>query len=185
MPTVELGAPSWGGGDTSLTSLDNLFDTVAAKGGVYHLMWHPQVIYDDRNKSYLSSHLSHISGHRDIWYANLGVVYLYHMLQAENSSPLDAVAEVKGAPGSFALLQNYPNPFNPTTKISYQLSASSNVTLTIYDVLGREVATLVDGAMRPGSYEIQFDGSRFGSGVYFYRLMAGGNVITKKMVLVK
>ena len=184
-PTVELGAPSWGGGDTSLTSLNNLYDTIVAKGDVYHLMWHPQVIYDDRGKSYLTEHLSHISGHRDIWYANLGVVYLYHMLQAENSSPLDAIAEVKEVPGWFALLQNYPNPFNPTTAISYKLSALSDVTLKVYDVLGREVATLVNAVQKIGSYEVQFDGSRLASGVYFYRLMAGGNVITKKMALVK
>ncbi|HQT92407.1 MAG TPA: T9SS type A sorting domain-containing protein, partial [Candidatus Kryptobacter bacterium] len=71
------------------------------------------------------------------------------------------------------------------TAISYELSANSYVTLKVYDVLGREVATLVNAVQKIGSYEVQFEGSRLASGVYFYRLMAGGNVITKKMVLVK
>ncbi len=184
-PTVELGAPSWGGGDTSLTSLNGLYDTIVAKGGVYHVMWHPQVIYDDRGKAYLTEHLSHISGHRNIWYANLGVVYLYHMLQAENGSPLDAIAQVEERLGSFDLTQNYPNPFNPTTAISYKLSALSNVTLNVYDLLGREVATLVNAVQKIGTYEVKFDGSRLASGVYFYRLMAAGRVTTRKMVLMK
>ena len=89
------------------------------------------------------------------------------------------------APVRFGLSDNYPNPFNPTTAISYQLSALSDVTLKVYDVLGREVATLVNEIERPGHYEVQFDGSRFASGVYFYRLVAEGQIITKKMVLMK
>ncbi|OYV88582.1 MAG: hypothetical protein B7Z63_00115 [Ignavibacteriae bacterium 37-53-5] len=95
------------------------------------------------------------------------------------------VEQAPALPGEIRLYQNYPNPFNPTTAISYELSANSYVTLKVYDVLGREVATLVNGVQKIGSYEVQFEGSRLASGVYFYRLMAGGNVITKKMVLVK
>ncbi len=89
------------------------------------------------------------------------------------------------APNAFMLSQNYPNPFNPTTSISYKLSALSRVTLKVYDVLGREVATLVDGKQNPGAYTAFFDGSRFASGVYFYELRAGSYIVTKKMILVK
>jgi peptidoglycan/xylan/chitin deacetylase (PgdA/CDA1 family) len=190
LPTVELGAPSWGGGDTSLASLNNLFDTVAAKGDVYHLMWHPQVIFDDRGKSYLTGHLSHISGHRDIWYANLGVVYLYHMLQVENASPLDAIAGVKGTPGSFALQQNYPNPFNPTTTIPYRLSAAAHIELDVYDVLGRKVKTLIEGRQSQGEHFVTFDGSGLSSGVYFYRILSTADngekfVAVRKLVYMK
>jgi hypothetical protein len=96
-------------------------------------------------------------------------------------------------PGSYKLLQNYPNPFNPTTSISYQLPANSFATIRVSDVLGREVAILVNGEEAPGSYSVQWDGSNSPSGVYFFRLEArrtddgrdGVFVATKKMVLVK
>ncbi len=99
--------------------------------------------------------------------------------------PITVVREPGGNPGSFLLEQNYPNPFNPSTVIGYQLSAVSHVTLKVYDVLGREVATLVDEVQKMGSYEVEFDGSRLPSGVYFYRLQAGTYSRTKKLVLLK
>lgn len=88
-------------------------------------------------------------------------------------------------PGVFELAQNYPNPFNPRSVIRYQLPMVSNVSLAVFDLLGREVAVLVDERKAPGSYEVQFDASRFASGVYFYRLRAGDFVATKKMLLLK
>ncbi|MCL4539064.1 MAG: T9SS type A sorting domain-containing protein, partial [Bacteroidetes bacterium] len=96
-----------------------------------------------------------------------------------------AIRENKPVASSFRLFQNYPNPFNPTTAISYQLSAVSNVTLKVYDVLGREVATLVNQIQRPGSYEVRFDGSKLASGVYFCQIRAGDYVSVKKMVMCK
>jgi hypothetical protein len=78
-----------------------------------------------------------------------------------------------GVPTQTTLLQNYPNPFNPTTVISFQLSAVSEVKLSVYDILGREVAVLVNERKGPGSYEVRFDGSNLASGVYFYRLQVG------------
>jgi len=105
-------------------------------------------------------------------------------------NPVTAVKQQSGIPNSFALFQNYPNPFNPTTAIRYQLSAISHVTLKIYDILGREVTTLVDEKENAGTHQIRFDGTRFASGVYFYRLEAkseGGMSFmqTKKLVLIK
>jgi glycosidase len=88
-------------------------------------------------------------------------------------------------PGEYGLGQNYPNPFNPATTISYQIRSAGGVTLRVYDVLGREVATLVNGYQPPGTYGVTFDGSRLSSGVYFYRLQSGSFVNTKKMVLAK
>lgn len=86
----------------------------------------------------------------------------------------------------FTLFQNYPNPFNPSTKISYDLPHSSLVTLKIYNVLGEEVAKLVNNEFKPaGSYSVTFDGSNFGSGIYFYSIEAGQYKETKKMVLIK
>ena len=88
-------------------------------------------------------------------------------------------------PETFQLEQNYPNPFNPTTVIAYSIPALSRVTLRVYDVLGSVVATLVNRNEPAGRYSVQFDGSRFASGVYFYRLNAGGFTETKKLMLIK
>ncbi len=97
----------------------------------------------------------------------------------------DAIDEPTGPVTTFRLDQNYPNPFNPTTAISYQLSATSHVTLAVYDVLGRKVATLVDERQSEGSHTVVFDGSNYASGVYFYRLTAPGVNIVRKMLLEK
>ncbi|WP_304131172.1 T9SS type A sorting domain-containing protein [Ignavibacterium album] len=95
------------------------------------------------------------------------------------------------APREFSLKQNYPNPFNPSTKINWQSPVSGYTTLKVYDVLGNEVATLVDEYKDAGSYEVEFNavetrrGVSLPSGVYFYKLQAGEFVETKKMILMK
>lgn len=86
---------------------------------------------------------------------------------------------------SFALEQNYPNPFNPTTSIQYSVNSSQYVILKIYDVLGNELATLVNEVQPAGAYKVGFDAAQFSSGVYFYQLRQNNSVITKKMILVK
>jgi|WetSurMetagenome_2_1015567.scaffolds.fasta_scaffold16044_1 photosystem II stability/assembly factor-like uncharacterized protein len=88
-------------------------------------------------------------------------------------------------PIGFALDQNFPNPFNPSTIISYQLPVSGDVTLKVYDVLGNEVATLVNEEKPAGSYEVKFDATGLSSGIYFYKLQVGSLVETKKMLLLK
>lgn len=93
-------------------------------------------------------------------------------------------------PQNYFLSQNYPNPFNPTTKIKFDVTSNvkremSNVKLIVYDMLGREAATLVNEELKPGSYEYEWNGSGFASGVYFYRLITGDFSQTKKMILIK
>jgi hypothetical protein len=93
-------------------------------------------------------------------------------------------------PTVYSLSQNYPNPFNPTTKINFSLPKQENVTIKIYDIMGREVYTLVNKTMKPGKYEatwtsINNDGKSVASGVYFYRIEAGNFVESKKMILVR
>jgi hypothetical protein len=88
-------------------------------------------------------------------------------------------------PKSFVLTQNYPNPFNPSTTIEFKIPSFGFVLLKIYDILGREVITLVSGEKQAGIYKVQFDGSSLSSGFYFYQLKAGNYVETKKMILEK
>jgi hypothetical protein len=89
-------------------------------------------------------------------------------------------------PDKSLLYQNYPNPFNPATNIKYQITNSKYITLKVYDLLGREVVILVNEKQNSGTYEVKFDGSNYSTGVYFYRLLADGNIIdTKKLVLIK
>jgi hypothetical protein len=96
---------------------------------------------------------------------------------------VDPAAE--GVPGRYALEQNYPNPFNPTTVVSCQLPVASNVKLIVYDMLGREVATLMDEAKQPGTYSVTWNASGLSSGVYFCRITAGSFVATRRMILMK
>jgi hypothetical protein len=88
-------------------------------------------------------------------------------------------------PGVFALDQNYPNPFNPSTRISFSTPHSSFVILKLYDLLGREVATLVNEQVSPGAYERTFSAEGLAGGVYFYKLQAAGFVQTKKLLLLR
>ena len=115
----------------------------------------------------------------------------------EGIGPTSVAGSPLGMPVTMELQQNYPNPFNPTTAIKYSLpSHGSNnakgrggegsfVSLRVFDLLGREVATLVDGEMEPGNHQVTFDGSRLSSGLYFYRLTAGQVTFTKKMIVLK
>jgi photosystem II stability/assembly factor-like uncharacterized protein len=109
-----------------------------------------------------------------------GGVYRYDVnnISSVHSSDLEA-------PALFELKQNYPNPFNPSTVINYQLPVSGDVTLKVYDVLGNEIATLVNEEKPAGSYEVEFNASELSSGIYFYKLQAGDFVETKKMILLK
>jgi hypothetical protein len=98
-------------------------------------------------------------------------------------------------PQNYQLYQNYPNPFNPTTKIKFDIPTSLSfphapsgnplISLKIYDILGREIQTLVNESLQPGSYEVTFDGSNLPSGIYFYRLETNNFVQTKKMLMIK
>jgi hypothetical protein len=99
---------------------------------------------------------------------------------------ISSVEEIGGAlPRSFELLQNYPNPFNPKTSFEFKVPSSMSVTLKIYDLLGREVATLVNEEVPAGNYRVQWDARDVPSGTYFYRLEANGQSLVRKMTLMK
>jgi hypothetical protein len=88
-------------------------------------------------------------------------------------------------PNEYKLYQNYPNPFNPMTNIKYQISKAGFVILKIYDILGRQISTLINEKQTPGSYNVTFDATSLSSGVYFYKLQTDNFTDTKKMVIIK
>jgi hypothetical protein len=102
-----------------------------------------------------------------------------------NPQPESVDLMIEGVPKIIQLDQNYPNPFNPSTTINYQLPTQSHVTLKVFDMLGREVATLVNGVEQPGFKLVTFDASRLASGVYYYRMQAGKYIETKKLLLLR
>ena len=116
-------------------------------------------------------------------------IYKYRLKQIDFDGSFEysneIEVEVDFTPKEFVLYQNYPNPFNPNTVISYQLPVTGNVTLKVYDILGNEVATLVNEEKQPDIYEVKFDASALASGLYLYKLQAGSFVQTKKMILLK
>jgi len=106
-------------------------------------------------------------------------------IQVSTEIPTSVEDRLSGIPDRFDLEQNYPNPFNPSTAISYQLAANSRVSLKVFDLLGREVAVLVNEDQLAGTYRAMWDAARLPSGVYFYRLTAGEYVQTRKMLLTR
>ncbi|MFW6347309.1 MAG: endo-1,4-beta-xylanase [Cyclonatronaceae bacterium] len=103
----------------------------------------------------------------------------------ENNTVVSIDDEPSEAPSGFKLHNNYPNPFNPTTQISYDIGNTSDVSIRVYDILGRQVQTLVDTRQTPGTYTLSFDASGLSSGIYFYRIQAGSFSDVKQMTLIK
>jgi hypothetical protein len=98
---------------------------------------------------------------------------------------LSAEEQAPDVPREWALDQNYPNPFNPATMIELAVPAAGSVTLTVFDLLGREVATLLNEQKTPGRYNVRFDAGHLASGTYIYRLKANGHTLTRKMMILR
>jgi hypothetical protein len=108
------------------------------------------------------------------------------IVQVDGSRSLNKLSQPMAVtPTAFSLYQNYPNPFNPSTTIRYALSEDAHVTLRLYDILGREVATLVDRFVETGYHHVNLDATSLASGVYFYRIEAGTFTNVKKLLLLK
>jgi endo-1,4-beta-xylanase len=107
------------------------------------------------------------------------------LVQFLKDNPTDVNEKAFTLPSNFELMQNYPNPFNPTTNIKYNIIKTSKVTLKVFDLLGREIQSLVNTVQAPGQYIVTFNGGNLASGVYFYQLSAGDFSITKKLMLLK
>jgi len=121
-------------------------------------------------------------------YSDTALKYYYNDFQS--CIPIGIQPISNEIPEKFALYQNYPNPFNPTTKIRFSIPPVGAqyiepVQLKIYDILGREIAALVNEELKPGTYEIEFDGTGFSSGIYFYTITINNFFYSRKMVLIK
>lgn len=129
-----------------------------------------------------------IPGEYAFWYFSWEwneYVPTYFYLKVVVKKDITGVEETPYNPTNFNLEQNYPNPFNPTTNIQFSIPKQNFVTLKVYDVLGREVATLVNEEKSTGFYNVSFDASSLSSGVYIYKIQAGNFINSKKMVLLK
>jgi hypothetical protein len=131
-----------------------------------------------------------IDGRTDIAVAGLGAASDTVFVLYNFGGGITSVADRKEVPAEFSLSQNFPNPFNPSTTIHYQLLMNSDVRLTIYNMLGQRVKTLLQARQPAGSYAVQWNGTNdagapVASGVYFYRLRAEGFVQTRKLLVVR
>jgi len=175
---------------TSFTNFDGL--AIDSDGYIYVSCWGTNSVYRYDNAFSLPAEQvsSGHSGPADIFYNLLDNIlavpnYYSNHVDFIPITPAD-VDEVYGRmPLAVALSQNFPNPFNPTTTIKYQIPELSFITLKVFDVLGNEISTLINEVKPNGSYEVDFDGSEFPSGFYFYKLQAGDYTVTKKMALLK
>jgi hypothetical protein len=149
---------SWGA-DTRLTnySSDSYRPSVAVSGTVVHVVWQ-----DSRDGNY------------EIYYK-----------RDPTGNPTGIKNITSEIPSSYSLEQNYPNPFNSMTNVKFQISNSGNVKIIVFDLLGKEIATLVNEQLAPGTYEVTFDGNNLTSGIYFYRLQTEEFINTKRMILLK
>jgi len=158
-------------GQTSYSSFSNIDHIVAnVKMKTLHLDGTERI----ENPTYVGSYLSTTSDHFPVW-TRFGFTQLVS---------IDEPSDEERAMG-VELEQNYPNPFNPTTVLGYRLSVAGNATLRVYDLLGREVAVLVDGVMSAGYHEVTFNAGSLSSGMYIYRLETAQGAVSKRMMLVK
>jgi hypothetical protein len=170
---------------TSWTSLSGKYTTIF--GGQPSYFGNQSWIYEQVN---LNSYIGQTAKFRYYYYTDGGVPgdgFYFDNFRIVNytDGPEGLTQNGTEVPGTYALYQNFPNPFNPATKIRFDLPKSSYTLLVVYDMLGREVQTLVNQSLNAGTFDVDFDGSNYSSGIYFYRISAGEFTDVKKMILVK
>jgi hypothetical protein len=116
---------------------------------------------------------------------DLGAINADQQIHVLEGTGVTSVSDPKPIATQYRLDQNYPNPFNPTTEISYSIPANAQVSMKVYDALGREVANLVDGYVTAGVHTVKFNASSLASGMYMYRLTAGTFTDSRKLVVLK
>ena len=164
--------------------------TLIAKKNLYYMTWVKVITTKNSQLAYLPSQTDQVVV-TDNYIFLLGDTVKYSKWYAGSTfypftwSDISSVKNNVNQPTTFMLSQNYPNPFNPSTSIQYTVGSPHYVTLKVYDVLGNEVATLVNEEKPSGSYELEFDAEKLSSGVYYYQLRTGSFIETKKMIYLK
>ena len=186
--SIELGNSSyWGSYD--INDLNSTFQSVIDENGIYHLTTHPNILQWDENFTW--EHLEYISNRKDIWYVGFGHLYLYRFISSSDQVVnLNITENIYPKISNIKLHQNYPNPFNPTTSLRYDLSKDGFVNITIYDMMGRIVKTLVNGYETAGYKFIKWNANNnnnepVSAGIYLYTIYKGELRQTKKMILLK
>ncbi len=176
---INNGLPS----SKNVTSLFFNGDTIYASlkpGGIYRATIQNQTWFP-YNDGLTNLNVNYVYGSNNYLYS--GATYGgFFRRQANIFNSIEYNSEVIK---EFMLYQNYPNPFNPITNVKFSILNSGDVKIVVYDVMGREVQTLVNERLQPGTYEAMFDGSMLNSGVYFYKMLTDGFAETKKMILIK
>ena len=175
---------------TSFTNLDGL--TIDGNGNIYVSCWEDNAIYRYDNMLSLPAELisSGHNGPADIFYNQLENVLAVPNFYSDTVdfipvTPIGVDEDYEQMPSSFTLWQNYPNPFNPSTTIKYNIPESGFTTIRVYNLLGSEVATLVNEVKPQGTYEVNFSSDELPSGVYLYSMEVNNFRETKKMILIK
>ncbi|MFL3013167.1 MAG: T9SS type A sorting domain-containing protein [Candidatus Neomarinimicrobiota bacterium] len=186
--SIELGNSSyWGSYD--INDLNSTFQSVIDENGIYHLTTHPNILQWDENFTW--EHLEYISNRKDIWYVGFGHLYLYRFISSSDQVVnLNITENIYPKISNIKLHQNYPNPFNPTTSLRYDLSNDGFVNITIYDMMGGIVKTLVNGSQTAGYKFIKWNANNdnnepVSAGIYLCTISAGELRQTKKMILLK
>ncbi len=180
--------PALGGYSAFVVSVDSSGNTLAAFStyGFPNYLWRGVYATKNNGSTWTYLGLDSISVRGLVSYGDTTYAYTYaDGLYKVRSTTGVSFVNIASHASSYSLEQNYPNPFNPATTIEFSISKLSIVNLKIYDLLGREGETLVNGEMTAGMHAVQFDATRLASGIYFYRLQAGSYTATKKLVLVK
>jgi photosystem II stability/assembly factor-like uncharacterized protein len=177
---IQVTSPSYS--NTDIVFNDEMNGWVATSEGIYATTDGGQNWQQELSISYNTFYTFGIRRGNSLWAigSSCGII------KYDNNLPTSIAYEMGGIiPTEFALLQNYPNPFNPSTKIRYDIPKETRVVLKIYDVLGAEVATLVNDLLKPGRYTTEWNAGRYASGVYIYRIDAGNFTATRKLMLLK
>jgi hypothetical protein len=178
-----------GGSSAFVTTVDSsgaLWAGFSTLNG-FNFLWHGIYYTTDNGSSWTYAGLDSISVRALVVYGDsvYAVTYNDGLYILTRNGTTNSVQTSTTPPSTFVLLQNYPNPFNPTTAIRFSIPQRERVSLIVYDVLGREVSTLVNGDLEAGPHQATFDAAKLASGIYLYRLKAGTFTATKKLVLLK
>lgn len=171
------------------TQMTNALKDIRTKGavdGYYMLLLHDPFTRPGYQNGLVVTWIGELLDSLNIEYAGkIRYRTLTEAARAFRDAPSHLAGEPEGVPDGFILKQNFPNPFNPSTVIEFSTPSGGNASLKVYDVLGREVATLLDGLVDAGSHSLRFDANGLGSGIYFYRLTINGSTLSRKMQLSK